>query len=423
MLKKIIAVTVGLGLGLAYFGGGMVLSNNLKDDNYAIVLAEKKEDINSLSSQLADLKDQISSKDEENITLQNQYEELEESNSQLNLQYQDLLNQSKVDKQQIQSLNENIANLNSRISELEAEIEKLNNSQKEISDEIYKLVDVVLNKPIFIGNISDLMTDYYVVSFYNDQEAKYETWGYDRSQRSISVLSDVYAITDILIYKDKAYATVLSGSKDETFYTLIKIIESNYFCDFAEIHGDFARSYELSKSFIFGTDINGNDCILLQGVHHNSNDEEIILEINYSSGICQKEIMCKDLLIEDKHIDRIYGTVLDNLGFVEHSSGEPENYNNIIRYVNGEFVRTVPIYGLTFQRIENCDYVIWSNSGSKKYMFSNLNTNQFIQVDDMGSTGEPPFTYDAERNVIIYKTTDSQTYEIDVATMTKKLVS
>lgn len=194
MIKEIVGVTLAAGLGLGGFAGGMVLSNNLKDDNYAIVLAEKEEDMNSLASSLSSLNDDISNKDKviaglqnskdllqsqydalvkENFgnkeelnrlngqitqlngqinsykeqvkNLQSQYEIAQEQYNSVNAQYQELLKQSSVDKQQIQSLNENILQLNSRILSLQEQLKNL----KEEGNEKYNqgFQDGVLSVP------------------------------------------------------------------------------------------------------------------------------------------------------------------------------------------------------------------------------------------------------------------------------------
>ena len=88
MSKKIIGVTLA-GLGLAgSFAGGMVLSNNIKDDNYTIVLAEKEEDIASISGTLDNLDKQIAEKDAQisllktaQAELQTKYDNLVATNS------------------------------------------------------------------------------------------------------------------------------------------------------------------------------------------------------------------------------------------------------------------------------------------------------------------------------------------------------
>lgn len=185
MLKTtILGITLATALGLGGFAGGMVLSNDLKDDHYSIVLAEKENDMNSLASSLSSLNDDIVNKDKiiaslqndknllqskynELITqdsknkdeleklhtqitqlntqietykgqvqsLQSQYNDVQQQYSDVKAQYEELLQQNSVDKQQIQTLNESISQLNGQISNLEEQVRNLDiQKQKDLDD-------------------------------------------------------------------------------------------------------------------------------------------------------------------------------------------------------------------------------------------------------------------------------------------------
>lgn len=174
MSKKIIGVTLA-GLGIAgSFAGGMVLSNHIKDDNYTIVLAEKEEDIASISATLDNLDKQIAEKDaqisllktaqaelqtkydnlvatnsateEELANLQAQYDELVASNSAtqeeldaLQTQYNELKATSDADKAEIERLNSNIEELETTIASLESQLAESTEKYNELQESYTQL--------------------------------------------------------------------------------------------------------------------------------------------------------------------------------------------------------------------------------------------------------------------------------------------
>lgn len=174
MSKKILGITLA-GLGIAgSFAGGMVLSNNLKDDNYSIVVAEKESEITSISETLDNLDKQISEKDAEiallkstKEDLQTKYNSLVEKNSatetelaslktrydelvasntatekelnDLQTQYDTLLETSKSDKAEIERLKTNIQELETNITSLETQLTTVQNNYSSLQQEYNSL--------------------------------------------------------------------------------------------------------------------------------------------------------------------------------------------------------------------------------------------------------------------------------------------
>lgn len=174
MSKKILGITLA-GLGIAgSFAGGMVLSNNLKDDNYSIVVAEKESEITSISETLDNLDKQISEKDAEiallkstKEDLQTKYNSLVEKNSatetelaslktrydelvasntatekelnDLQTQYDALLETSKSDKAEIERLKTNIQELETNITSLESQLTTVQNNYSSLQQEYNSL--------------------------------------------------------------------------------------------------------------------------------------------------------------------------------------------------------------------------------------------------------------------------------------------
>ena len=147
MVKEIIGVTLGCALAGSAFAGGMVLSNNLKDDNYAIVLAEKEDDMNSLASSLSSLNEEISNRD-------SQIESLTASKDALQKQYDELLSSNSEDKQTIERLNGEISNLQEQIKNAGQDKEDLQNQLNSKLGELSTLQQQLQEKETKIGQLN-----------------------------------------------------------------------------------------------------------------------------------------------------------------------------------------------------------------------------------------------------------------------------
>ena len=192
MSKKIIGIALA-GLGIAgSFAGGMLVSNNLKDENYSLIVTEKESEITSISETLNDLNREIAEKDTEisllkatKDDLQAKYNELQKTNNsdkeelvrlntkvqELNTQistletqlnglknsysnlqerftslkeeYDSLLAQSEVKQQEIESLNGTISNLNNQITEYSSQVNSLNDELQEIKNKFNNISKVI----------------------------------------------------------------------------------------------------------------------------------------------------------------------------------------------------------------------------------------------------------------------------------------